>query len=474
MKLQLKKLASSRLLRLVVSLLALALLVGVAARFAHCGRRSQMLSPRGNGSFTMGFGDAEIALPETDAPLYMAGYHQGWEIEGVLDLQRVSAVWMESGHGGVLLLGVDAIGLGSDTVADIREALGGFCRETGCLTVMVYATHTHAGVDTLGLWGPLAMDGKNAAFMENLIDAAVSAARTAYADRAAGALYYGEAEPQGLLEDSRDPQVFDPTLYQIRFDPTDTAQNGIRLLSYAAHAESLRGDNRLVSRDYPGAVADRIRAATGDDTLFLPSAIGGLIMTRPLVEPFDAVENLNRTADVLAAAALGIVEERPLSPLLGFASDTVMLPLDNTVFFYYRFLGILGNPVQEVGLGKYALETEIGLITIGDVTLALVPGEIFPELVSGDGLSAADPPSLRALAEMNGIERLIVVGLANDELGYILPESDFLLHADAPYLEEAVDETGDGHYEETNSLGPQTARLLLEAFEVLLARYTER
>ena len=63
-------------------------------------------------TWCMGFGSAEIALPEgSGQPLYIAGYHAGREISGVLDLQRASAVWMDTGAGGVLLIGVDCVGL---------------------------------------------------------------------------------------------------------------------------------------------------------------------------------------------------------------------------------------------------------------------------------------------------------------------------------------------------------------------------
>jgi hypothetical protein len=43
-------------------------------------------------------------------------------------------------------------------------------------------------------------------------------------------------------------------------------------------------------------------------------------------------------------------------------------------------------------------------------------------------------------------------------LGYIIPEYNYVLSERVPYIEEAE---GD-HYEETNSLGPGTATLVLE------------
>lgn len=82
------------------------------------------------------------------------------------------------------------------------------------------------------------------------------------------------------------------------------------------------------------------------------------------------------------------------------------------------------------------------------------------------GVSADDPPTL---AELLGGEDFLVLGLANDEIGYILPPSDFFLDEAAPYISEGKDTFGRKHYEETNSMGPQTAGYLTEALEKFTA-----
>lgn len=449
--------------RILILFLTLSLLL--CTQMVSCTPQSDAFSSQGE-SWSMGFGAAEIPLPEdSDQPLYIAGYHAGREIEGVLDLQRASAVWIDVGQGGVLLIGIDCVGLGNDTVNAIRQKLQVFCHKTGCVSVNVYATHTHAGIDTLGLWGPAAQNGKNDAFMANLIDAAAQAAQKAYDDRTEGALYFGSTVPEDLLFDSREPQEYDPALYQLRFVPHDTANNGIRLLSYAAHAESLRGGNTLLSRDFPGAVADAIMQATGDEVMYLPGAIGGLIMTREITEPFDAVENMKQTAKILTDAALSIQNETALSPALAISTVPMEIPLDNTLFFYYKFLGILGNEVSRGrSMTGYLLHSELSVFQMGDVTLALIPGEIFPELVSGQGLGRGDPEALGAIAQRHGVQNLLIVGLCNDELGYIIPPSSYLLNEDAPYIETVTDDMGENHYEETNSTGIATAGLIADAF----------
>ena len=87
---------------------------------------------------------------------------------------------------------------------------------------------------------------------------------------------------------------------------------------------------------------------------------------------------------------------------------------------------------------------------------------------------AANPKPLCEIAEEAGIEKLLIVGLANDELGYIVTPTDFLLNEEKPYLEKTMDYKGENHYEETNSEGPDCASCIAKAFEdVLTALQTE-
>ena len=55
--------------------------------------------------------------------------------------------------------------------------------------------------------------------------------------------------------------------------------------------------------------------------------------------------------------------------------------------------------------------------------------------------------------------------LANDEIGYIVPPSDYLVNETLPYLERITNYKGEDHYEETNSVGPECAERIANAFE---------
>ncbi len=428
-----------------------------------------------------GFASVPLTYP-ADETLYLAGYHTGWEAEGILDEQRVSALWLDTGDRGILLLSVDCIGLLSGTVAEIRKALAPFCGITGCASVQVFSTHTHAGVDTMGMWGPIAVDGKNDTFMDGLILACKQAAQAAYNDRSAGKLYASSITVNDVQEDSRYPYVYDNQIHQVRFVPNDAAQNGIRLVNFAAHAESLRGDNRQISRDYPGVMCDLVSAATGDDVLFIQGAVGGLIKTPEYADcfdetgNFDAVKNRDETGSRLSAAVLSVTAEKELAPDFALSSTTAVVPMDNTLYMYYKFLGIFdANVCRCKSDTGYGVVTEVGALRLDSVTLALLPGEPFPELVSGDALTDDGLLSLRQIAVAYGADHLWACGLCNDSLGYFVTTSTFVLDDKLPYIKRADTDEEDKnlyhhHYEETNSVGDDAASVLAQAFEKVMER----
>ena len=470
-----KKIAS-QILRV---LLVLAL---VASLLSGCNEKKEVQVFRtqdqlqGDAQWTLGFGRCQIELPQDESqPYYIAGYNNGWEPAGVLDLCTAQAVWMDAGAGGILLIGVDCVGLGSPTVKEIRSRLQELCKETGCKAVNVYSTHDHAGVDTLGLWGPVMVDGKNDEYMENVIEAAVAAAYEAAENRTTGKLYYGSVDTEALapmLRDSRNPLIYDSYLHQLRFEPDEATGTGIRMYIYGAHAEALRGSNAMISRDFPGVMCDTITEKTGDHAMFMPGAVGGLIMTKEFTGL--SVNNMNITAQKLADFALSIEDEEEIEPDLQFARKEFEVPMDNTGYLFYKFLGVLENEISKGDSATgYMLHSEMTALQLGDLLLALIPGEIFPELVWGGEAAqhnpeGENPQPLAEIAVEAGYDDLLVIGLANDELGYIVPPSDFLLNEEVPYLLRITDNTGEDHYEETNSVSESCAVVIAEIFEQLV------
>ncbi len=425
-----------------------ALLLLAALVFPSCGASNDKDI---TAEYSVGFSKQVLEYGDM-SDYYIAGYKNGNHPEGVLDPQYVKAVWIDNGKASVLLIVVDCIGLDSGSVAKIRKEL----KRLECDSVNVISTHTHAGVDTLGLWGPIGINGKNEEFNLQITEKAVAAAHEAYEARCTGKLLYSETETDGLQTDSREPSIYDKNIYQLRFVPNGKKE-GVRIVSFAAHAESLRGDNKLISADFPSELARLAKEESSDEMIFLPGAIGGLVMT-PLFDGEDTQRNMRLTAEKLWAY-LKTAEESELEARLDVVRVEFETKLDNTLFIYYKFLGILGNDAQRGLFGGYTVKSELTLLRLGEVTLSLLPGEIFPELISGPGSDEGCEP-LASIAKRYGVEKTVFVGLANDELGYIVTPSDFVLDADAPYVNSSK-----GHYEETNSVGINVARDIAKAYK---------
>jgi hypothetical protein len=438
----------------------------------------------GNGTvWTAGYGQAELIPPGMDSNTYwIAGYAVGKAITGVLDYQMAKALWLDdnSGRGGIVIAVVDCIGLPRTDVEKIRGLLNSFTEESGCRSINIIATHTHAGADTLGLWGPIGVSGRSPEFMRVLYDGVIGAIGQAYASRQDGRLFYGMAVTEGIQRDSRPPEVFDSTLHSLRFEPFggDTgliSGGGIRVINYGAHPEALGSRNTMISADFPAYLASRIKQVSGDDAIYIPAAIGGLIATRRQIgddgKELPDLESTVVTGQRLADYALGITNERELLPDIAAISKEAVLPVDNDIYVISTFLGVLeAKTLPRGGRHRLSLVTEVGLLKLGDLRIFLVPGELFPELAYGVPAFNPSTPNAR-LATLTDIagEGFLIFGLCNDEIGYIVPPGDFFLHESFPYLQRGVDETGRSHYEETNSVGPLTAPLLIEALEEIFS-----
>ena len=141
------------------------------------------------------------------------------------------------------------------------------------------------------------------------------------------------------------------------------------------------------------------------------------------------------------------VPEIPVPPLLNIWLRQVTVPVTNPLIILVGKLNLVAYDVIAKKDGGYAITTEIGFLELGDAFRAvLVPGEFCQDLLwGGDSLSAAgawhgtDFP-YPALTHAFGGD-LHAFGLANDAIGYIVPDNDYIL--------------GDfkNHYHELISLG---------------------
>lgn len=89
---------------------------------------------------------------------------------------------------------------------------------------------------------------------------------------------------------------------------------------------------------------------------------------------FDAEENVWLTGQMIADCALAAPEGRELTASITVSRVNFQVELENTLFIYYKFLGILENDARRDLSGAYQLRTELTVLRFGDLTLALQAG----------------------------------------------------------------------------------------------------
>lgn len=430
--------------------------------------------------YCVGMAKEDITPPDLRKHLYyMAGYGMYKPIRGVLNPIYASALWLDdnTGSGGVLLLSVDCVGIMNNDVEAIRKRLAPFCRITGCRAVNLMSTHCHASVDTMGFWGPLPKSGRDKRFFSLLFDQIEKAAYAAYKSRKDGDLYAGSVKAEGIQDDKRLPHVFEDTLTRLRFVPKNGGQE-IYIVNFAAHPEVLGSRNVLLSADYVHYLRKKIEKERNAKFIYFNGAVGGMIT--PLVEDHsDLFESTKIAGERIADAVLSVKKEHKLTPCIRTARKELYIELSNSIFALCGLLKVMPRKryASETGPLGINLKSELNYLEIGDIHILMVPGELFPELAYGGYLeadvAAAGGPDMnpKPLREIANDPNLIIFGLANDEIGYIMPPNDYILDEDLPFLVKTIDQGGRRHYEEINSTGPKTAHTLANAFtEILEAR----
>lgn len=421
--------------------------------------------------------------------IYIAGFGNNRPAAGILeDIQAIAAVFDDGAHR-VGIVALDAIGFFHDDVITVRELLP---PEWGIDYLLVCSTHCHEVPDLMGIWGrsPL-RSGVNPAYRRLVIERTVEAVGAAAGSLqpVRMSLYSVPDLREGLVNDTRRPDVPDPDLRLARFTARDGSTVGT-LLGWANHPETLWDDNLLVAPDFVGPFRSgveqglahdgrEVAAGTGGVALFLNGAIGGLLtpsrgmtITDPLTgeehtEPTRAKSDaLGRNVALAALEAMHGPARRDPAPALWLRAKTLRLRIDNPLFRLAPLLGVIDRGFT----GVPKVRSEVALLRLGGAWFLAVPGEVYPEIVNGriENPAGADhrtaPVEVPPWRERMTGQLNFVIGMANDEVGYIIPKSEWDTRG-PEYLYGA----DHAPYGEINSLGPETAptlhRAVMELFD---------
>lgn len=434
--------------------------------------------------FTCGFGKSVLTPPDIESGKYfIAGYGSNNHAKAVLDDMYARAVFIDDNtkRGGVVICAVDAVGLSRHDINDIRKNVIESGKIPDLKSISICATHSHSAIDTQGLWGEaIYKSGRNEEFMSYLKEKTAQAIISACENRKKGRLFYSVKETEDLQCDYRKPDAYDRNLTKIRFEAEDGSEN-IQIINFACHAELLGDKSNSVSADFPCYMIKEIENNNENtNVLFINGAIGGMISAKEIRKVYrhelDCESYTKEYGRNLGKILNSMADETEIAPLINVKSDPVKIEASNFVLILARLLKVLNNDVLRGKKRSTAyIGSEVGYLELGkeQIALFLIPGELFPELWNGEFFTAEESATeknadYKILKNMTTCHHNFVVGLCNDELGYIIPDNDFLVNEKTPYINSAKDKFGRNHYEETNSTGPRTACTVLEALNELI------
>jgi hypothetical protein len=431
----------------------------------------------------VGFGRMRINpdLSDPARPVWLAGFDQHRAATRLHDDLWAVACVLDDGYRRVGIVALDSIGVFQEDVMKIRRRLDPGWK---IQYAVVCATHNHSTPDLMGLWGPdLLHTGVDPRYEEQVIAAAAQALGAAVQALQPARVAFHEipTPPEGLVADTRKPLVFDADIRVMHFTHATSGATLGTIVNWGDHPETVWGENTEITADYCGYLRDALQQGIVQDGqvvdpglgglhLFVNGAIGGLMSTTPSVtvrDPYTRQDFKGPSHD--KARALGRqlfsrIKPRLLAPgvsaadhaALGVQAGSVLLPLDNLGFLLAPVLGLMDR-----GHARWMkLRSEVALITFGDASIACVPGEIYPEIVNG-GIERApggdfdiDPVEVPPIRQFLPGKVRFVFGLANDEVGYIIPKSEW--DRKPPFI------YGSTHavYGEVNSVGPDVAGVI--------------
>ena len=390
-----------------------------------------------NSDFLAGAASRMITPTLGEQPIFLAGFQNDRRATAVHSELYARALALRLDEQAFVLVVCDLIGLGRPDVEDIRAALAA----RGVQAELVVAcTHTHSGPDTIGLWGPgPTVSGVDAVYMAALKQTIVAVAEEALTFCCPVKLRCATTTLPGYIANYRRPGLVDDELTALQFEKPD-GEIVATLLNLACHAEVLE-ISYAISADYAGAACQVVEAAIGGMALHVSGALGGMLSPAIAQRDADGVAAMGRA---YAEAAIRALAQAPLADISHMVVRRTVfdLPLANPIFTMAQEIGIV-----RMRDSSDSISTTCCYVGLGSAQLICLPGELLPRL--GFELKAALPGPGRVL-----------IGLADDELGYILPDDEFVTPAD--YMHPGQ------QYEESMSPGPNTGSLVLDAAKGLI------
>ncbi|MFP4502782.1 MAG: neutral/alkaline non-lysosomal ceramidase N-terminal domain-containing protein [Candidatus Hydrogenedentota bacterium] len=430
--------------------------------------------------------------------VWLAGFGTNRPAKGIHDPLWARAIAMRNNGVTVAMVTVDSIGLFHNTTIRIRKAV----EATHDVDhVVVSATHNHEVPDTMKIWSfwkrigglDIPVFGFDEAYLAFLEERTAAAVKDAVDNLAPANMYAATLDlpEKGFVRDSRKPHCIDNNVYLWRFTEPETDTTIATFVNWGNHPETLGSKNSLVTSDFVHYLREGVEKGVSDPNgapgvggmcLYFQGMVGGLMTQLGVAVPHRSGEEVFEANSFEKAQALGenvalavnnALRDPQLvwqneNPYLAVGARTMIAPAEG----HYKWAIMLGLLHEGYYLGRGA-KTEVNVLHIGDVRVLTVPGEVYPEIVKGPvearpgrdfDIEPVEEPPLYDI--MDGKQNLCI-GLANDEIGYILPKSQW--DAEPPWTYGNDDQYGEG-----NSPGPDVGPALHATASKLIRDMEER
>lgn len=502
----------------------------------YTGTEEFLDEPAENAGWSLGFGKESIVpadLANGTKKYYTGGYFTQ-KIDGVYDDQQVHAIAMNDGsqRGTAIFATIDGIGVGNADIRAIRalaeEKLTAKGISSDIIAININSTHCHTVVDTQGFSlnlipqvfhnmaanipfvNPIRSIDKT--FLETMINGAADAIVEAYLNMESGSLYYfetagiGKNEETGVytqdeysyLKNKRyDTEGFQNFFACFKFVPDSAESKATVFANIGAHPTTIDRATSKLSADFPAYIEKKIEAE-GMNFMFIQGAqspisvIKSGVKTESIVNEVEAEISADASVEEYRAAKTlgyefarlileGSKNAAEVAPLLNIRMAECTVELDTGLLQLGAASQLLGfTTVRDASSDSgFSVITEVGYIEIGTgIVMLTVPGELIPQLVWGNVVDASEAYlgtdwEIDCTADLiDESKTVLVMGLCNDAIGYIIPDNDY-----APFIADSLWGSDMGeklfgeyhrHYEETLSAGGTAASSVMTALNALV------
>ncbi|MBR5496643.1 MAG: hypothetical protein IKV76_01525 [Clostridia bacterium] len=478
------------------------------------------------------------SLKNGEKSFYTGGYFTQ-TVNGVFDDQGVNAIALSdnSGRGTVIMAAVDGVGVTNSDVRAIRAEAERKLAEQGVdsdiVAININSTHCHTVLDTQGFGLMPLIKGivQNIAasftahvektrsidpeFYDYMIDGASDAIAQAYMNMESGELYYFETAGIGYSERNNnylddeygyiynkryDSEGYQHVIACFRFVPDNTNSAPTVFANLGGHPTTINRSTKLLSADYPHYIETKLNDA-GMNFMFIQGAqspisvSAGSVETEEILAEVEAEIEANEVVnDYAQPKKLGyefarlIIEAQKnataVAPVLNVKMSEVTIQLEYGLLELGAVSGLLGTTtVRDASSSSgYSIISEVGYIEIGtDLVLLTVPGELVPQLVYGNVVDKTEAYlgtdwEYECTSDIIGEDKtVLVMGLCNDAIGYIVPDNDY-----APFIADTIWNNDFGaklfgepksHYEEMLSTSSKAGSTVIVALNELVKEY---